>query len=338
MKLTTILLNWRTPEMTLKAAEAALRELPSVSGKWNVVIVDNHSRDGSEEVLRNALAQRRKSDDGLQWDRVELVQSGHNGGFGAGNNFAMRRALRSEDPPEYFYILNSDAFPDPDSIRLLVEYLDTHAQVGIVGSYIHGVDGEPHVTAFRFPSVQSEIEGSLRLGVVSRALDEHVVPIGIPETTREVDWLAGASMMIRRSVLEQVGLFDESFFLYFEETDLCHRTRDAGWKVVYVKESSVAHVGSASTGMKTWKKVPEYWFDSRRHYFLKNHGPAYTLAATTSRVLGSAVWQVRRRLQSKPDEDPPGFLPGLLRHSSKHALLRFFGGVQRAVAPPSDDD
>ena len=158
--------------------------------------------------------------------------------------------------------------------------------VGIVGSYVHGTDGAPHVTAFRFPTIQSEIEGSLRLGVVTRALKDFEVPVGIPESTTEVDWLAGASMMVRRRVLEQVGLFDESFFLYFEETDLCRRVRRAGHRIVYVKESSVAHIGSASTGMKTWTKVPDYWFDSRRHYFLKNHGRAYLAAATAARPRG----------------------------------------------------
>lgn len=308
MKLAVVLLNWRTPDMTLRALESTLTALREVDGDWRVLIVDNDSGDGSEEKLRRAV-------EGT--DRVEVVQSGRNGGFGAGNNFGMRYALSSE-PPEYFYILNSDAFPASNAIRLLAEYLDTHADVGIVGSYIHGEDGEPHVTAFRFPTLQSEIEGSLRLGAVTRALREFEVPLGVPDETRDVDWLAGASMMVRRSVIEEIGFFDESFFLYFEETDLCRRAQQAGYRVVYVRESEVAHIGSASTGMKTWTKVPEYWFDSRRHYFLKNHGRAYLAAATAARLGGSALWQLRRRLQRKPDEDPPGFLSGLLRHSVKH--------------------
>jgi hypothetical protein len=133
-------------------------------------------------------------------------------------------------------------------------------------------------------------------------LRKWVVALPIPKRTQQVDWLAGASMMIRRRVLEEVGLFDEAFFLYFEETDLCRRARLAGWPTFYVPESSVAHIGSASTGMKDLKKrTPQYYFDSRRHYFLKNHGALYLLVANLSWVLGFSVGHVRRRMMNRPD-------------------------------------
>lgn len=313
MKLGTIILNWRTPDMTLKAVESALRESERIDGAHRLVIVDNDSQDGSFEKMRDAVAAKAKSSD--LWKTVEVLQSCHNGGFGAGNNYGIRHLMASKAPPEYIYILNSDAFPEEDAIKHLVDYLDGHPEAGVAGSYIHGTDGVPHTTAFRFPSIQSEIEGSLRLGVVSRAFSDFIVPIGIPEKTQPVDWLAGASFLVRRSILERVGLFDETFFLYFEETDLCRRIRDAGFEIIYVLESSVAHIGSVSTGMKEWNKTPDYWFDSRRHYFLKNHGRGYMTAATLARMFGSSVWQIRRRLQSKEDEDPPGFLQGLTSHS-----------------------
>lgn len=316
MRVAAIVLNWRTADMTLEATASALRELARISGDWRVVVVDNDSQDGSLEKMReHVAAKQRAAVPG--WERVEVVASGRNGGFGAGNNYGIRYVLSGGAPPEYVYILNSDAFPEQDSIRLLVEHLEQHPEVGVVGSYIHGTDGRPHTTAFRFPTLGSEIEGSLRLGVITKLMKDRVVPLGIPDSTREVDWLAGASMMIRCAVLDEVGLFDETFFLYFEETDLCRRVRQAGYKVVYVRESSVAHIGSASTGMKTWKRVPDYWFDSRRHYFLKNHGRAYLAAATAALTVGTGFWEVRRRLQRKPDENPPGFLTGLIRHEVK---------------------
>ena len=108
--------------------------------------------------------------------------------------------------------------------------------------------------------------------------------------------------MNRRRVLEEVDLFDETFFLYFEEVDLCRRARLAGWPTFYIPQSSVAHIGSASTGMKDLKKrTPPYYFDSRRHYFLKNHGRLYLWVANLSWVLGYVVGHARRRLMNRPD-------------------------------------
>ena len=93
-----------------------------------------------------------------------------NGGFGAGNNAGIRAGLADGARPDYVYILNSDAFPDPGAIRALLDHLQTHPDTGLAGSYIHGPDGAPHLTTFRFPSIASEFEGAARLGPVSRWL------------------------------------------------------------------------------------------------------------------------------------------------------------------------
>jgi N-acetylglucosaminyl-diphospho-decaprenol L-rhamnosyltransferase len=316
MKLLTVVVNYKTPEMTLASIEATLRALRCLGGGWKITVVDNDSQDGSFAKLCHAVcAHQRARHPG--WEAVEVTSASYNGGYGAGNNVAILRALGSDSPPEYVYVLNSDAFPEENAITHLLDYLDCHPQVGIVGSYIHGEDGQPHTTAFRFPSISGEFEGSMRLGFVSRLLKNHIVPLGVPNCTRKVDWLAGASMMIRRRVIEAIGLFDETFFLYFEETDLCRRALMTGWSTVYVRESTVMHIGSATTGMKRWKKIPEYWFDSRRHYFVKNHGRVYFWAATAARVLGEGLWQLRCRIQAKADSSTPGQIGQLVRHAIK---------------------
>ncbi|MBX3272369.1 MAG: glycosyltransferase family 2 protein [Sandaracinaceae bacterium] len=308
MKLLAVILNYKTADMTLDAVRAALPALARVEGGSRLSVVDNDSRDGSEAKLAAACA---------DFDHVEVMQTGHNGGFGFGNNYAIRRALAGDDPPDYVYLLNSDAFPAQDAIRVLVDYLDAHPDVGIAGSYIHGIDGEPHLTAFRFPTLASEAIGAFRLGALERLLPEREVPIRpMPTATRRVDWLAGASMMIRREVLESVGLFDETFFLYFEETDLCRRARLRGWATAYVVESRVAHVGHGSTGLKdTSRPMPRYWFDSRRHYFKKTYGPAYTWAANAAHAVGLASFKVRAKLQKKGDPDPAGFLKDFVKYN-----------------------
>ena len=315
MVLLTVLLNWRSAGMTLQAAEAALVALQGIAGA--LVIVDNDSSDGSFEAMTAAVRDR-------GWDvgpqQVRVIQSGRNGGFGAGNNLGIRAGLPGGGRPDFVYILNSDAFPAPDAIRVLLDHLQRNPATGFAGSFIHGPDGEPHRTAFRFPSIAGEFEQQARFGPVSRLLAGSIVAQPIPERTGRVDWLAGASLMMRMDVLDRIGLFDETFFLYFEETDLCHRAARAGWPTDYVLESRVAHIGSASTGMKEWRRIPEFWLDSRLHYFVKTHGRAYALAATLAHLAGGLLWRARLLIQRKERGDPPGYLWDLTVHGLRKAL------------------
>ncbi|KAA8607602.1 glycosyltransferase family 2 protein, partial [Salipiger aestuarii] len=297
-RLLIVSLNYRTPQMTLRSAQAALREMEGLDAE--LVIVDNDSGDGSFETMQAGLAQ--------PWAArapIRLIQSGHNGGFGAGNNVGIRAGMADGSRPDYVYLLNSDAFPGPGSIARLLDHLETHPEAGFAGSYIHGEDGAPHITAFRFPSVLSELEGAARFGPISRALAGCKVPLALPERTQRVDWLAGASLMMRDSVLDGIGLFDETFFLYFEETELCLRAARAGHETHYVRDSEVTHIGSVSTGMKRWQRIPGFWLDSRWHYFCKTRGRGYAALATLAHVAGGLLWRLRRGVQRKPAADPP---------------------------------
>jgi N-acetylglucosaminyl-diphospho-decaprenol L-rhamnosyltransferase len=322
-RLLTVILNWRSHEMTLRAAEAALTAQSGLDAA--LVIVDNDSGDGSFEALSQAVAAR-------GWELgphpLRVVQSGRNGGFGAGNNFGMKLAMPDGRPPDFYYILNSDAFPEPAAIKALYDHLMTHPETGFAGSYIYGEDGTPHRTAFRFPSISSEFEAQIRFGPVSRILQQSIVAQPIPEATQSVDWLAGASLMMRAEVIESIGFFDETFFLYFEETDLCRRAALAGWCTDFVKESRVMHIGSVSTGLREWQRIPQFWLDSRLHYFLKNHGVAYTTAATLALLAGGLLWRARLLIQRKDRGDPPRYLRDLTAHHLAAAFRRR-GGKSR---------
>ncbi len=323
-RLLVVSLNYRTADMTLRSVRAALRAMDGLDAE--LVIVDNDSQDGSYEMLRDTVARA----DWAQGHAVRVIASGHNGGFGAGNNVGIRAGMSDGSRPDYVYLLNSDAFPAPDALRRLCRHLDTHPEAGFAGSYIHGEDGAPHVTAFRFPTIWSELEGAARVGPISRLLRHRIVPMGIPEHSQPVDWLAGASIMMRQSVLDEIGLFDETFFLYFEETELCLRAARAGYQTHYVRDSHVAHIGSVSTGMKRWTRVPQFWLDSRWYYFHKSHGRAYAALATGLHVMGGLLWRLRRVLQGKDRADPPGFLRDLVKHDLR-AVLRPMPGKPQAV-------
>lgn len=313
-KLLTVILNWRTAEMTLQAAEAALIAMQGIEGA--LTIVDNHSEDGSFERM-SAQVKARGWDSGPH--QVRVLQAGRNGGFGAGNNHAIRAGLPDGSLPDYIYILNSDAFPEPDAINQLIEYLETQPRYAMAGSFIYGSDGVAHHTAFRFPTWLGELEQAAKLGPLSRLLQRYVIAPPLPESSGQVDWVAGASLLIRRSALDEFGLFDEVFFLYFEETELCNRAAAAGWSTAYVTQSRVRHIGSVSTGMKKWKRIPQFWLDSRLYYFTKTKGRLYAALATGACVAGGLVWRLRAVLQRRDFLDPECFLKDMLAHWGRNA-------------------
>jgi len=320
-RILVVLLNYRTAEMTLLAAEAALRAMDGLDAE--MVIVDNDSGDGSFEMLCEAALQRGWADQG----KVRVVASGSNGGYGAGNNFGIQQNMSDKAKPDYIYCLNSDAFPDRGAIRALLDVLESDSELGLAGSYIKGPDGDPHQTAFRFPSIAGEFEGAARTGLISRFLKNWIVPLPLPECTVQVDWLAGASVMMRRPMLDEIGYFDETFFLYYEETDLCRRANLAGYGTIYVRESEVTHIGSVSTGMKEWHRTPAYWFESRQYYFVKNYGRAYEMVATLAHIAGALIWRVRCLISGRQAHAPERFLRDLIQHSLK------FPKTNKSLAP-----
>ena len=308
MRLLCIIVNFRTADHTIAAVESLLRDTQGMDA--HVTVVDNDSGDGSIEVLERAAAER-------GWDRrVDLIASDHNGGFGAGNNIAIRRALSAPAPPDFFFLVNPDALAEPGAARALLAVFRDNPRVGIAGGCIRGFDGSRHVSAFRFPTPVGELEAGLRLGIATRVLRRWAVAAELPQRSGPADWVSGAAMMLRRDVLDSVGLFDESFFLFYEETDLCLRAHRAGWATWYAHESHIRHAGAAATGLReNGRRVPPYWYASRIHYFRKNHGKGHLWGANALFALGYAVWRVRRRLQRKPDVDPPHLLMDFLRYN-----------------------
>lgn len=307
MRVQAVVVNYRTADATLAAVESLVL---AMEGLGEIVVVDNHSQDGSYEKLSEAVRKR-----GLV-GRVEVVASPVNGGFGYGNNVAIHRAYDSGRLPDYFYLLNPDALAEKDTVRTLVDFMDATPSAGVAGTRIHNMDGTRHVSAFRFPSALGELEAGLRLGLATRILRKWVVASELPRETARVDWVSGASLMLRRTVLEKIGLFDEHFFLFFEETDLCFRAGRAGFETWYVHEAKVRHEGSISTGMKErGNRVPRFWFSSRQRFFSKNYGRRTLVVANTLFTLGYALFRVRRRIQRKPDHDPPHLLFDFVRYN-----------------------
>jgi N-acetylglucosaminyl-diphospho-decaprenol L-rhamnosyltransferase len=309
-RILSIVLNYKTAPMTLRAAEAARVAMEGFPGE--ILIVDNNSQDESFEKMTAHVAAK-------GWSNTRVIQSGRNGGYGAGNNVGIRAGMSDGGRPDYIYILNSDAFPEPDAIRVLYDHLNTTPSTAFAGSFIIDENANQHTSTFRFPSILAEFETSVRFGPVSKLLKSYRVPRELTQSA-QVDWVTGASVMMRQSVLDEIGLFDEVFFLYFEETDLCRRAQKAGYRVMFLAESVVTHLEAVSTGMKEGKRVPDYWFASRWHYLSKNHGRAYAACATFSHLIGGGLFWLRCKLTGKTYHVAPHFL----RTMAVHDFAAFF--------------
>lgn len=312
MRLLVVIVNYRTADLTIDCLTSLQDEIASIPGVC-VVVIDNASGDDSARRIAAAIA----SNSWSSW--VTFQPLDHNGGFAWGNNAAIRAALQSTEPPQYVLLLNPDTIVWPGAVSALLNFMDAHPAVGIAGSRLEHPDGTAQRSAFRFPTPLSELEEGLRIAAVSRLLKKRVVAPPAPCDAGPTEWVAGASMMIRKAVFDAIGLLDESYFMYYEETDFCRRAKLAGWPCWYVPQSRVVHLVGQSSGItdarQARKRRPAYWFESRRRYFLIHCGRAKTLLADLFWAIGFAQWRFRRALMHKPDFDPAGLLSDFIRHN-----------------------
>jgi GT2 family glycosyltransferase len=309
MRLLIVIVNYRTAGLVLDCLASLAAQMDTVPGT-RVLIADSASGDDSLPRLREALAER-------GWGRwASLLPLETNRGFAAGNDAAIRCALADRDQPQYVLLLNPDTVVHPMALLTLVEFMDRHPRAGIAGPRVEFADGTPQSSAFRFPTILSEFEGTAKLGLCTRLLSRWVV--APPPRTQEhaADWVSACAVVIRREVFEQIGDLDENYFMYYEEVDFCLRAAAAGWERWYVPSARVVHlVGQASGVTDRTRRKPRYWFDSRNNFYRKNFGWVYALLANAAFTLGLLVWSVRRRLQRLPECDPPHLLGDFVRHS-----------------------
>lgn len=301
-RLLVVILNYRTPQLTIDCLESLEPEVRSLPGT-QVIVTDNNSQDGSVEQIGAAIH-------AANWENWASLQPlPTNGGFAMGNNAAIRVALQSPNPPAYFLLLNPDTIAHPGALRELVQFMDANPKAGIVGSRLENPDGSPQHSAFRFPSIFSEIEQGLRLRLATQLLKKWEVTPPISEQICQTDWLSGASLLIRKEVFEAVGLLDEKYFMYYEELDFCLQAYKSGWYCWYIPQSRVIHLVGQSSGINnTTKRRPQYWFESRQRYFLKNYGWIYTAIADGSWLVSFIVRKLRLIIQRQANNEPPFLL------------------------------
>jgi N-acetylglucosaminyl-diphospho-decaprenol L-rhamnosyltransferase len=305
------IVTYRSARLTIDSLRSIAAERSSSTLDIRAIVVDNASEDGrpiAEAIAENGW-----------WPWVTLVTAPKNGGFAYGNNVALQHAC-AEGPPRYLHMLNPDTIVRKGAIGALFRFLESHPEVGIAGSGLENPDGSRWPYAFRFPSVLSELEEGLRFWLTSRWLRRWAVLWPMTSMPQAVDWVSGASMMIRWSVIDRIGGFDENYFLYFEETDFCLRARKAGFSTWYVPESRVMHIAGQSTKVTAPKdaleRLPAYWFESRRRYFAINHGTRYALITDTVAALAHGLGFLKRVALGRRRQGIPHFLTDLLKYSA----------------------
>jgi GT2 family glycosyltransferase len=239
--------------------ELLLACLESLRGEdVEIVVLDNASEDGSADAVRE------------RFPDVRVIAQERRAGVGANHNAVIRATTG-----RYVYVLNEDTTSDDWGFARMVAYMDANPRVAMLGTRLVYPDGRPQASAWRFPSPAGSLVGLATLGragvVQSRGSEPH-----------RVDWAMAAALLVRREALDEVGLFDEDFFIYSEETDLALRLRRAGWHVVYFPDVTVVHHESQFSAKIPERRINEVW-RSRHRYWSKHH------SATGARVAAVAT-------------------------------------------------
>lgn len=274
-----IIVNYRTAALAQKCLETVAKERAD-GLDLTAILVDGCSDDGSVKALRKFL----DSSEIGNW--TELLALDFNGGFGWANNQAMLH--RAECLPPYIYLLNPDAEVEPGAISALARVLKEHNDVAAAGSQLLEMDGALSASAFRFPTASDEFVRGAQTTALGRLLGLKPASVAMP-SGGFVDWVTGASVMLRRDALQQTSLFDDGFFLYFEEVELMQRLNRAGWRIWSEPRSLVKHVGGASTGVEELLRPrprPDYWYRSRKRYFALARGRTYAFVANMAWLIG----------------------------------------------------
>jgi len=312
MKVLVVVVNYRTPKLAVRCLESLEHEVEQIRS-MHVVVTDNASGDDSVEVIGNAIEAK-------QWSWCTLMPLPQNGGYGSGNNAGIQPYLDGDDPPDYVMLVNPDAFVHEGAISTLLAFMESRPEVGIAGARVEDGEGKQTHSAFRFPSPASELVNGFKLGLLTKMLRSRQLLYDSEDTTMQVDWVTGAAVMIRKQVLGEIGLFDDGYFLYFEEVDFCFRAGLAGWPVFFVPDSSVTHLQAQATGIThdrgEQSRFPNYWFDSRRRFFVKNRGKAQAVLADLAFLGGYTTYRARSAIQRKPNNEPPHFWWDFFRNST----------------------
>lgn len=283
-----VVVNYCTPAMVSDCLDSLMPQVRTLNAK--VAIVDNASPDDSVSRIQCWIR------DHDAHDCVSLIASPDNRGFAAGNNIGIESC-----DARFYLLLNSDTLVRDGALECLVDAMSSEPDVGLCSPRLEWPDGEPQESCFRYHRPVSELIDSARTGFITRLLARYEVPLRVEDERSFPEWTSFACVMIRRGVLEQVGLLDEGFFMYFEDVELSSRARDAGWRILHEPAARVVHLRGGSSPVKSRarlrRRLPRYLYESRSRYYYQLYGRVGLLAANIWWTLGWMTSLLRALVQ-----------------------------------------
>ena len=246
MDISIIIVNWNTRDLLKSCLESVLETIHDIS--YEIIVVDNASQDGSVAMLQE------------KYPHVRLIQNTENRGFGAANNQAMRIMTG-----QYALLLNSDAVLTENAVRELFTFMEAHSDAAMACGQLLSADGSKQNSVANFPNLLTLLTNT--------SLLEYLFPNRYPskrysyDKPIEVDSCIGACLLVRKKTIEDVGMLDERYFFFFEETDWAYHMRNAGWKIFHVPTAFIHHFQGQSIGRDIQSRIEFY--RSRYQFFKK---------------------------------------------------------------------
>lgn len=283
--LSVVFVSYNTKDMTREALNVLNDSKTAYS--YELLMVDNASRDGSADMIAS------------EFPEVYLIRNDFNVGFGRANN-----QLLDQIKGRYVLLLNTDAFVAADTLQKTVNFMETHPETGILGVRLEGRDTVLQPSCRYFPTPWNLFlvrTGLKRIFRGARLVDDMAWD---HQSVRHCDWVPGCYYLIRREVIEKVGLFDPRFFLYYEEVDHCLATKRAGWQVTYCPDTTVLHIGGESAKTDNVlnaasRQVSALQIESELLYFRKNHGLFGLLQLCFLTLLAELIMFVKRAVKTR---------------------------------------
>ena len=282
MDVSIIFVNYKTKDLTIKAIKSVQEKTEDI--EYEIFVVDNNSQDGSIEAIEK------------EFPNINIIKNTINAGFGAASNLGIKQAKG-----KYILCLNTDTLLINNAIKIMFDFMEKeeNKNVGVCGGYLVDENMKPAHSAGHFPCIKEIIFKFGLRDMFPKIYKNFSIALMADDTEflGNIDLIIGADIFFRKSILDEVGIFDENYFMYFEETDLCKRIKDAGYQVKFVEEARIQHLEQKSSPNELLRK--QRCKDSEFYYYRKHSSNKVWIAKILYAILFTLDWIIHKNQVSR---------------------------------------